>query len=235
MRVPQETYELTAMFMRYWFIFLMLIITFRAFRWLMNERRSYRRTLAALPDAGLIGEVVDLRTGESYPLQREGIISSRSYADIRLKMLKYQAINFQYVENKGVRMTGRGRNRGTFLEGEPLSRGQYALHGSRLVIPPYELRFRLFEGLNVPERRPAELASWDADAAAEPRAESFWPLTEPSADDYAYSDSLDATWPFALDMRDAYTAQSNYEHAASFNSEGETESDDVWGNLNGED
>ena len=239
MRVPRETYELTAMFMRYWFVFLGLVITLRAFRWLVNDRRSYQMILAALPDAGLIGEVVDLNTGASFPLPREGIISGRSYADIRLKKLKYQSIAFQFVENKGVRLSGHGRNRSMLLEGEPLRRNQYALHGSRFVLPPYELRFRLFAGLDVPQRRPAELARREVHAEPMTPEEAVWPPIDVYADDYAYDYAydpvLDATWPYAPGMDDAFTDARNYENDPLPEPRGDPEIYDGWGNTNGED
>jgi hypothetical protein len=190
--MQKETFELIAMFMRYWFTFLIVIITFRAIKWLLAERRAYRKTLRSLPDAGLIGELVDMQTGHSYPLPREGVIGGGHAADIRLKHLKRIKVIFQLVESKGIKLHANCRHQSIALDGEELYSDQYALHGSRLNIGPYQLRFRLFVGLDIPIRR-HQHSSEDTQVFVYPN----------STDDGAYPGfNLDNTWAYALSYSD---------------------------------
>lgn len=150
--MTQDAYQLLAMFMRYWFVFLMGMITFRALRWLHKEQREYRKKLKVLPDAGLIGELVDVKTGETYPLPREGYISGRRLADVSLKGYRHQHIAFELEKGKGVAVTALRRGHRPLLDGETLRGTAYALHGSVLELGDRTLRFRLFAGLDVPAR-----------------------------------------------------------------------------------
>ena len=184
-----ETYELIAQFLRYWFVFLMVMITFRAVRWLMNERRAYKKTLRALPDAGSIGELVDTDTGKNYPLPREGVISPGRFADIRLKKMKPQRIHFLFIEGVGVRLNTARRKNHLFLDDQMLGKEGVALHGSYLDIAPYHLRFRLFAGLDVPSRQ--------TNAAVEEEAHLLQEV-DPWAG-YAYAPlEQQHTWPYAM-------------------------------------
>lgn len=179
--MTQDSYQLLAMFMRYWFVFLMVMITFRAFRWLYKERREYRKKLKVLPDAGLIGELVDLRTGETYPLPREGYISGRRLADISLKGYRHQRIAFEFEAGKGIAVTPLRRGHCPQLDGDTLRGTAYALHGSVLDLGDRTLRFRLFAGLDIPAR---EMDYQDTDGVVQEMAlfpemwamdPSFWP------------------------------------------------------------
>lgn len=165
--MTQDTYQLLAMFVRYWFVFLMVMITFRAFRWLYQERKEYRKKLKVLPDAGLIGELVDLRTGETYPLPREGYISGRRLADVPLKGYRHQRIAFEFEAGKGIAITPLRRGHRPSLDGDTLRGTAYALHGSVLDLGDRTLRFRLFAGLNIPVR---EMDGQDTDGFMQEKA-----------------------------------------------------------------
>lgn len=191
--MQKETYELIAMFMRYWFVFLIVIITFRAVKWLMGERRAYRKTLRSLPDAGLIGELVDINTGDSYPIPREGVIGSRQSADIRLRGMKHVKVIFQLEESKGIHLHTSRRNREVFLDGYQLEGDGYALHGSLLSLPGCQLRFRLFSGLNIPLRRQEE---WQE------QSQEYPGFALPGEGGYAYT-SQNYAWPYMADAQGA--------------------------------
>lgn len=147
-----ETYELLSQGLRYWFVFLILTIVIRSYRWAMQDHRRIKRTLKALPDSGLIGEVVNLTTGESLPLPREGILGSSRSSDVHLSGIRKSELEFMFVEGQGLHIIPIHRNHQILLQNELLGKAGYALHGSRLNLPGYSLRVRLFAGLDLPQQ-----------------------------------------------------------------------------------
>ena len=145
-------YELLALLMRYVFVLIGALILLRAYRWMRRDARDYRRLMRSLPDAGLVGEVVNLRTGKSQPLPREGDIGSSHECDICVRgagVMRHH-VRFAFEEGKGVLVTPSRRGK-TLLAGEPLRAPRYALHGTQLQIGSVLLRMRLFAGLKVPQ------------------------------------------------------------------------------------
>lgn len=162
-----EGYEVLALFMRYVFVLLGVLIVWRAFRWMRRDARNYQRRMKRLPDAGLIGELVELNTGNRFPLPREGIIGSAASCDVRVKgsgVARKHAL-FSLAEGKGVLITPCAHNRIT-MEDVELSGPAYALHGTELWLGDVPLRVRLFAGLNVPH--PAAYMQEDAEI------EEYW-------------------------------------------------------------
>ncbi len=147
-----DIYELISQGLRYWFVLLGFAILWRAFSWFMQDRRAYRKMLRALPDAGLVGEVVDLATGASQALPREGVIGSGKGCDIRLSGIRSRECEYAFVDGKGIELIPARRSHELVLDGDPVQGRAFAAHGSRLELPGYSLRFRLFAGLNVPVR-----------------------------------------------------------------------------------
>ena len=171
-----EAYELLAMLMRYIFALIGALILFRAYRWLRRDAKAYRREMRTLPDAGLVGEIVNLMTGESQPLPREGDIGSSRECDIRVKgtgIGRHHA-RFAFEEGKGLRVTPVRRAR-VIMAGVELRGSAHALHGTQLQIGDATLRVRLFAGLNVPH--PASYPAPDAilESGAAPE---LWTETE---------------------------------------------------------
>lgn len=207
-----DAYRLLAMFVRYWFVFLMCMITFRAFRWLYKERKAYQKTLKVLPDAGLIGELVDLKTGETYPLPREGCISGRRLADVSLRGYKYQRIAFELEKGKGIALTPLKRGHRPSLDGEVLHGTAYALHGSELDLGDRTLKFRLFAGLDVPSRGMVyqEAEHWAQEAALSPDMwamdPSFWPENQMQPD----APGMPTPVPYVSDQPEDDTANAGY-------------------------
>lgn len=193
--MAKEQYELLALFMRYWFVFLIVMIVWRAMRQMLKERHQHKKILKSLPDAGLVGEIVDTKTNEAYPLPREGYISSKASADIRLKNLsKKNELHFEFLESKGIQVIPVGRRSFALLDGEPVKNKPYAMHGTYLEVGSYVLRFRLFEGLKVPQRTPK--------------------IKENIQE---YNMALENTWTFAVeppqyDADTAYNMQSDVQH-----------------------
>lgn len=146
-------YELISMGLRYWLVFLAVVVVWRAVRLMQKESRLYRKTLRQLPDAGLVGELVDMETGVAFSLPREGMIGSGRASDVRLSGTKRRALEVVFRAGYGLRLIPSHRKHSMRLDEEAIpSGGDYALHGSVLEIGGRAYRFRLFEGLDVPER-----------------------------------------------------------------------------------
>lgn len=148
--MQSDVFELISLGFRYWFVLLGLMIVWRALRWQMADQRAYQKIMKALPDAGLIGELVDLSSGESWPLPREGVIGSSKGCDIRFSGVRGREFEYAFVDGKGVEIIPAHRSHQLVLDGEKIGAKAFAAHGSRLNLPGYSLRFRLFSGLNVP-------------------------------------------------------------------------------------
>ena len=149
--MSDEAYEILALLMRYVFALIGALIVFRSFVWLRKDARAYRKEMRILPDAGLIGEIVDLDTGKAQPLPREGVIGSSRECDIRVKgdyVLRRHA-RFEFEEGKGLKIIPARRGL-TLLAGVEMRGPGYALHGTQLGIGSHTLRVRLFAGLNIP-------------------------------------------------------------------------------------
>lgn len=147
-----DAFELVSLGMRYWFVFLGLMIVLRAARWALHDHHAYIHTLRSLPDAGCIGEIVNLDTGVTQALPREGVMGSGKACDIRFKGLRRRELVYELREGKGILLMPSHKNNQIHMEGIPLSSHDYALHGSQLSFPGYSLRMRLFEGLDIPKR-----------------------------------------------------------------------------------
>ena len=146
-----EGYELLALFMRYVFVALGALIVWHAFRWMRKDAKAYKRQMRRLPDAGLVGEIVNLNTGERLPLPREGIMGASSSCDVRVKGngVARRHVLFSLAEGKGLCMTPCGRKR-FMMEDIEMSGPAYALHGTVVCLGDVPLRVRLFAGINVP-------------------------------------------------------------------------------------
>lgn len=149
--MQSNAYQLLALGARAFFLLLAALIVLRAALHLLREHHARQKLLRLLPDAGMVGEMRDIDSDQGYPLPREGVLGSSRGCDIRLKGLRRRQVNFAYVDGKGILLTPCHRRTDTLLDGEPLGRGAYALHGALLRVGGYALRIRLFAGLNVPE------------------------------------------------------------------------------------
>ena len=198
----ETSYELLSMGMRYWFVLLIALTLLRAFFLMRRDNRDYRQALKQLPDAGLIGEVVDLQTGAAQPLPREGLIGSSRSCDIRHAALRRREMEFIFRPGFGVKLIPIHRRQQVLLDEEPLVKGDdFALHGTVLETRGTRLRFRLFAGLDLPQRQ-VQHAAPAQDLVQNPfnlEAESDWtlpsypemlPPAEPGPD-------LEMTWQFA--------------------------------------
>ena len=218
--MSEGAYEILALLMRYVFALIGALIVFRSFVWLRKDARAYRKEMKILPDAGLIGEMVDLDTGKAQPLPREGVIGSSRECDIRVKgdyVLRRHA-RFEFEEGKGLKIIPARRGM-TLLGGTEMRGPGYALHGTQLGIGSHTLRVRLFAGLNIPA--PAAYPEPDSILDAEDEEipwhnitvdQSYYLPEEQAADaapfggnadyDGHYDEDGQMTWQYAYSMED---------------------------------
>lgn len=151
-----NAYQLLALGARYWFVLLAALLVWRGALALLHEHYQRKKLLKKLPDAGMVGEMRDIEDDRAYPLPREGVLGGGRGCDIRLRGLRRRAVNFAFVEGKGLLITPCHSRGEVLLDGAPLRKGGYALHGAVLRVGGYTLRVRLFAGLNVPHPAPYE-------------------------------------------------------------------------------
>ncbi|MBQ4435238.1 MAG: hypothetical protein II879_04005, partial [Clostridia bacterium] len=70
--MPEATYEILALLMRYVFAALGVLICLTAFRWLMRDHRIHSKEQRQLPRAGQIGVLEFADSGQRLPLTPEG-------------------------------------------------------------------------------------------------------------------------------------------------------------------
>lgn len=160
--MPTEVYEIIAQGARYWFLFLMVLIVWRSYRWYRKDRRQYKKRLRLLPDAGYVGELVTVRgneqlpTGTILPVPWEGILGSGRGCDLFLPAsgVALKHCWFSYDREDGLRLepyhgrTVRVDDQTQTGRGERLSMH----HGSRLFVGEVELRLRMFAGFETAAR-----------------------------------------------------------------------------------
>ena len=149
--MPENLYQLLALAARALFIVLAALAVLRSALGLLSQHRARKKLLKQLPDAGMVGELRDIESNKSYPLPREGVLGGGRGCDIRLKGLRRRQVSFAYVPGKGILLTPCHGRSATWLDGIPLRRSAYALHGALLRVGGYTLCIRLFAGLDVPE------------------------------------------------------------------------------------
>ena len=111
--MSQNTYELIALAMRYFFAGMMLLIVLRAGRGALIDSRRAARLRKLSPMAGVVGELVviegdgKIRRGMRYPVIREGLIGSSRRADLSIRhpSVRRRHAYFQLTEN-GLRVRG---------------------------------------------------------------------------------------------------------------------------------
>ena len=227
--MAESAYELLALGMRYAFVLIGALMLWRAFRWMRRDARQYRRDMRTLPDAGLVGEMVELQTGSAQPLPREGTIDSSRECDIRIRGdgVRRDHALFAFEDGKGLKITPR-RGAPVLLSGTPIRSYGYALHGTQLQLGGAVLRVRLFAGLNVPfpaayqpeapdvplqdlsfaeeeESAPPPFPAPDACLPPEWQEQEA-PLQQPGYDGH-YDEDGQMTWQYAYSLEELRRAQ----------------------------
>ncbi len=177
--MPDDIYEVIALAARYWFLFLMLLITWRSYRWYVKDRKKFKKRLRLLPDAGYIGELIVVQGDEtvqkrdSFLVSREGVLGFLRNNDVSIPAdgIANRHLWYSFDEVDGLRVEPL-RGRMIVADGvERIGRRQHAFltHGSLLQVGQAKLRLRLFSGFEVEgeaeaRRRPLD----DADPFAIP-------------------------------------------------------------------
>ena len=157
--MPKEIYEIVAQGARYWFLFLMVLIVWRSWRWYRRDKRQAKKRLKLLPDAGFVGEMVvlaggkGLERGSVLPVPREGTLGSLRTNDLHVPLggVARRHLWFRFDDDQGLMIEPFGKNEAKvdgavfFSRRDPL----YMAHGSRLCVGECELRLRLFAGFET--------------------------------------------------------------------------------------
>lgn len=153
--MPSQIYEVVAQGARYWFLFLMVLIAWRSWRWYRRDKRQMKKRLRLLPDAGYVGEMVvmndggPLKRGAVFPVPWEGTLGALRTNDICLPFpgVARKHLWFRFDEGVGLRVEPFGKNLAD-VDGTDATRRQplYMAHGSYLLVGDVELRLRLFAG-----------------------------------------------------------------------------------------
>lgn len=157
--MPAQIYEVIALGARYWFLFLMMMIAWRSYRWLARDGKQRRKRLGLLPDAGFIGEMVlqqggePLAAGSLLPVPREGVLGSARRCDLVLvsEGIAKRHLWLRYEDDKGLRVKNFGK-RPMEIDGvryEKRNSQAYMQHGSRLIVGKTVLRLRMFAGFEA--------------------------------------------------------------------------------------
>ncbi|MBP3646092.1 MAG: FHA domain-containing protein [Clostridia bacterium] len=157
--MPEEIYELIAQGARYWFLFLMVLIVWRSWRWYRKDRRQARKRMKLLPDAGFIGEMIviqgsdHLQRGTALPVPREGTLGYSRTNDLCIPVagVEKRHLWFRFEDGKGLLTDPYGKNP-VIVDGEAFESRRHPLylaHGSRLYVGECELRLRLFAGFEA--------------------------------------------------------------------------------------
>lgn len=160
--MPTEVYEVVAQAARYWFLFLMVLIVWRSYRWYRRDQKQRKKRLKLLPDAGYVGELVlisgegELKRGTVFLVPWEGTLGFLRSNDICIPMkgIAKKHLWFRFDNGRGLMVEALGGCQLKVDNEEKTSakKAQYMAHGSRLYVGGAELRLRLFAGFEAPAR-----------------------------------------------------------------------------------
>jgi len=229
--VSVDWYELLAMLMRYVFVAIGILILWRAFCWLRRDARAYKKEMRSLPDAGLIGEVVNLATGKSQPLPREGMMGSSRFCDIRLKGAGVRRCHalFALEEGKGLQVIPQRGSR-VIMAGVELRGPAHALHGTELQLGNAVVKVRLFAGLKVPHPSQFQVdqSMYDEQEADAPWLEEIEDVPSPFGVTYAQEEAPRAPEAYqAADAGQQYPQQAQWQPSAPVIPQEEPEDDEA--------
>ncbi len=157
--MPAEIYEIVALAARFWFLFLMVMIVWRSYRWYARERRLRKKRMKYLPDAGYIGELVVVQSangrdvGKAVSVPFEGTLGRARSNDLCIPAEGVDArhLHFRYDEKRGLALRPLHGNVFSVddLDADRAGVELYMLHGSRLYLGDCVLRLRMFAGYEV--------------------------------------------------------------------------------------
>ena len=167
--MPEATYEILALLMRYVFAVLGAVISLTAFRWLVRDHRIHNRERRQLPQAGRIGVLEYADTGDRLPLTQEGLVGAGSGCDvvIRRRGLKKKHFRYRFQPRRGVEIVP-CRGARVSVNGQKAQAGHYALSGALIEAGDVTLRLRLYKRLRLPVAQEQDspdplLSTWEED------------------------------------------------------------------------
>ena len=167
--MPEATYEILALLMRYVFAVLGAVICLTAFRWLVRDHRIHNRERRQLPQAGRIGVLEYADTGDRLPLTQEGLVGAGSGCDvvIRRRGLKKKHFRYRFQPRRGVEIVP-CRGARVSVNGQKAQAGHYALSGALIEAGDVTLRLRLYKRLRLPAAQEQDspdllLSTWEED------------------------------------------------------------------------
>ena len=149
--MPEATYEILALLMRYVFVALAALICVRALRWLLRDHRAHVRERRQLPRAGQIGVLEFADSGERLPLAPEGLVGAGRSCDvvIRKRGLRQKHFSYRFQPRHGVEIIP-CRGARVSVNGQKAQAGHYALSGALIQAGDTVLRLRLYKRLRLP-------------------------------------------------------------------------------------
>ena len=181
----QEAYRLLSRGMRYVFILIAGLFFLLTVIWMRRDQRRWKKDRKMLPDAGNVGELVDIDSLRRVPVPREGTIGSSPRCDIRVvgRGVKRRHADVRFAEGKGL-MIIPAAGRKVTVDGRTVSSPVCAGRGSRIKIGSVMLTLRLFDSLNVPAGGVyREEEEYDPLNAVTPGAEDGWAEMAPLPED----------------------------------------------------
>ena len=211
--MPNEIYELIAQGARYWFLFLMVLIVWRSWRWYRKDKRQAKKRLKLLPDAGFVGEMIVLKgsdrlpRGTALPVPREGTLGSLRTNDLctPVASVAKKHLWFRFEDGRGLMVEPYGKN-ALSVDGENFESRRnplYMAHGSRLFAGECELRLRLFAGFEA--TGPAQ-RQYGVEDVSEEAPQQDHQLSPEMAQQLAYQQWMQQQW-----MMQQYAQQQAYQ------------------------
>ncbi len=180
-----DLYELVALFMRYFFAAIMVLIVARAWKITVVDSGRANRLRYLAPETGLCGEFL-VMTGEGrracegmrYAVIREGLIGSSRKADVRVRAASVGRAHATFERVKGG-LRVRAQARAPMYDGAGMQLRETILgDGDRVTFGAVELMLILTDGQDAPghDRRDDLFG-----VAPQPRARSAQQPDEPDA------------------------------------------------------
>ncbi len=166
--MPEATYEILALMMRYVFVALSALICLLSFGWLLREHRAHARERRQLPRAGQIGVFEFADTGERIPLAPEGLVGAGRGCDVVIprRGLRARQFSYRFQPRRGVEIVP-CRGAQVTVNGQKAQAGYYALSGALVRTGDVTLRLRLLKRLRLPSQTPDSpdplLSAWEED------------------------------------------------------------------------
>lgn len=210
--MPKDVYEVVAQAARYLFLFLMLLIVWRSWRWYRKDQKQMKKRRKLLPDAGYVGEMIVIKgdeylaEGTALPVAHEGTLGFGRSNDLCVPVdgVAAKHLWFRYDEGRGL-MVEPMRGQTLSVDGAAFQSSRHPLymgHGSCLQAGQAMLRLRLFAGFEVSSavQQPEFRFAPDPEPAPQPQP----PQPDP-AQQAAYEQWLQQQWVMQeMARREAY-------------------------------